>query len=112
MLRHQSRVGRGVPSWRFMDGPIDPALYEHYARGEERDRLTEARGVLEFERTKEIVLRQLPAPPSVIADIGGGPGRYAQWLAERGHRVEHRDLMPLTLTSSARSPTRPTSTPR
>jgi SAM-dependent methyltransferase len=78
-----------------MDGPIDPALYEHYARGEERDRLTEARGVLEFERTKEIVLRQLPAPPSVIADIGGGPGRYAQWLAERGHRVEHRDLMPL-----------------
>ena len=78
-----------------MDGPIDPALHEHYARGEERDRLTEARGMLEFERTTEIVLRQLPAPPSVVADIGGGPGRYAPWLAERGHRVEHRDLMPL-----------------
>jgi hypothetical protein len=58
-----------------MDGPIDPALHEHYARGEERDRLTEARGMLEFERTTEIVLRQLPAPPSVVADIGGGPGR-------------------------------------
>jgi SAM-dependent methyltransferase len=78
-----------------MDGSIDPALHEHYALGKERDRLTEARGVLEFERTKEIVLRQLPAPPSEVADIGGGPGRYALWLAERGHRVEHRDLMPL-----------------
>jgi SAM-dependent methyltransferase len=30
-----------------------------------------------------------------VGDIGGGPGRYALWLAERGHRVEHRDLMPL-----------------
>jgi SAM-dependent methyltransferase len=90
------RVGRrSVPSWRLMDGSIDPALQEHYALGKERDRLAEARGILEFERTKEIVLRHLPAPPSVIADIGGGPGRYALWLAERGHRVEHRDLMPL-----------------
>ena len=78
-----------------MDDPIDPALAEHYALGKERDRLAEARGVLEFERTKEIVLRRLPAPPSVVADIGGGPGRYARWLAGRGHRVEHRDLMPL-----------------
>jgi SAM-dependent methyltransferase len=58
-----------------MDGPINPALHEHYARGEERDRLMEVRGMLEFERTTEIVLRQLPAPPSVVADIGGGPGR-------------------------------------
>jgi Methyltransferase domain len=28
----------------------------------------------------------------VIADIAGA---RAQWLAERGHRVEHRDLIPL-----------------
>jgi SAM-dependent methyltransferase len=78
-----------------MDDPVDPALREHYALRKEHDRLAEARGVLEFERTKEVVLRQLPAPPSVVADIGGGPGRYALWLAEQGHRVEHRDLMPL-----------------
>jgi ubiquinone/menaquinone biosynthesis C-methylase UbiE len=31
----------------------------------------------------------------MIADIGGGPGRCAVWLARRGHRVEHRDLVPL-----------------
>ena len=78
-----------------MNDPIDPSLHEHYALGRERGRLAEARGILEFERTKEIVLRHLPAPPAVVADIGGGPGRYALWLAERGHRVEHRDLMPL-----------------
>jgi SAM-dependent methyltransferase len=76
-----------------MDGSIDPALQAYYDRGEERDRLTEAHGVLEFERTKEIVLRYLPDPPSAVADIGGGPGRYSAWLADRGHRVEHRDLM-------------------
>jgi SAM-dependent methyltransferase len=76
-----------------VDGSIDPALHAYYELDKERDRLTEAHGILEFERTKEIVLRHLPDPPSVVADIGGGPGRYALWLAGRGHRVEHRDLM-------------------
>ena len=36
-----------------------------------------------------------PAAPAVVADIGGGPGRYALWLASLGYQVEHRDLMPL-----------------
>jgi len=65
--------------------------YEHHS---EWDRLAEGRGRLEFLRTTEIVLRNLPAPPAVIADIGGGPGRYTLWLAERGYQVEHRDLVP------------------
>ena len=77
----------------------------YYERGEERDRLAvQARGVLEFERTVEIVGRHLPAPPSLVADIGGGPGRYALWLAGLGYQVAHRDLMPLhvrQLTESA-----------
>ncbi len=95
-LTRPSGTGCGISGIvRFMNGPIDPSLHEHYALGKERDRLAEARGILEFERTKEIVLRHLPAPPAVVADIGGGPGRYALWLAERGHRVEHRDRMPL-----------------
>ena len=67
----------------------------YYERGEERDRLSNARGQLEFARTTEIVARRLPPPPAVIADIGGGPGRYALWLASLGYQVEHRDLMPL-----------------
>ncbi len=40
-------------------------------------------------------MRSLPAAPALVADIGGGPGRYALWLAGLGYRVEHRDLMPL-----------------
>jgi SAM-dependent methyltransferase len=72
------------------------AMLEHYGRGEEEGRLvTTNAGQLEFERTQEIVLRRLPAAPAVIADIGGGPGRYALWLAGLGYRVVHRDVVPL-----------------
>jgi SAM-dependent methyltransferase len=72
------------------------AMQEYYLRGEEAERLiTSGAGQLEFERTQEIVLRYLPPPPAVIADIGGGPGRYAVWLAGLGYRVVHRDVMPL-----------------
>ncbi|HET9899296.1 MAG TPA: class I SAM-dependent methyltransferase [Streptosporangiaceae bacterium] len=68
----------------------------YYAQGDELGRLVAgAIGALEFERSKEIILRRLPPAPAVVADIGGGPGRYALWLAELGYEVEHRDLMPL-----------------
>ena len=70
----------------------------YYERGEERERLSDGRGQLEFIRTTEIVGRNLPPRPAVIADIGGGPGRYALWLASLGYQVEHRDLMPLHVT--------------
>src|ERR1700734_1925747 len=73
----------------------DAELHAHYARAEERDRLSTGRGQLEFTRTTEIILRTLPAAPALVADIGGGPGRYALWLAGLGYQVEHRDLMPL-----------------
>jgi SAM-dependent methyltransferase len=73
----------------------DSALRAHYERGMERERLSDGRGDLEFTRTTEIVLRRLPAAPAAVADIGGGPGRYALWLASLGYQVEHRDLMPL-----------------
>ena len=71
------------------------AMHAYYELGEEAGRLDEPRGQLEFERTKEIVLLLLPPPPATVADIGGGPGRYALWLAECGYQVVHRDLMPL-----------------
>jgi ubiquinone/menaquinone biosynthesis C-methylase UbiE len=67
----------------------------HYALGLERDRLAHGPGALEFARTQVLLERYLPAPPAVVADIGGGPGRYAVWLAERGYRVHLVDPVPL-----------------
>lgn len=67
----------------------------HYSQGLEASRLDEPFGVVEFARTVEIISRVLPEAPQVVADIGGGPGRYSFWLAELGHRVIHRDLFPL-----------------
>jgi ubiquinone/menaquinone biosynthesis C-methylase UbiE len=34
-------------------------------------------------------------PQSSIADVGGGTGRYAEWLTEQGHSVELVDPVPL-----------------
>jgi len=67
----------------------------YYARGLERDRLASGQGALEFARTQALLERHLPAPPAVVADVGGGPGRYAVWLAERGYRVHLIDPVPL-----------------
>ena len=76
--------------------PQHDVMHEYYELGKEADRLASSgAGRLEFERTQEIVLRHLPKPPATVADIGGGPGRYALWLAGLGYRVVHRDLVPL-----------------
>src|SRR5512142_1535123 len=83
-----------VPQSRDMEAD-DTALRAYYERGMERERLSDGRGELEFTRTTEIVLRRLPAAPAAVADVGGGPGRYALWLGSLGYQVEHRDLMPL-----------------
>ena len=57
----------------------------YYERGLERDRLATGAGALEFARTEVLLERYLPTPPAVVADVGGGPGRYALWLAKRGY---------------------------
>jgi SAM-dependent methyltransferase len=84
-----------------MEDAHEAELREHYARGEERGRLAAGHGRLEFARTTEIILWRLPAAPALVADIGGGPGRYALWLAGLGYRVEHRDLVPLHVSQLA-----------
>ena len=67
----------------------------YYAKGLERDRLTGGAGALELARTQALLERYLPPPPCEVMDVGGGPGRYAFWLAELGHRVHLVDPMPL-----------------
>ncbi|HEY2811904.1 MAG TPA: class I SAM-dependent methyltransferase [Acidimicrobiales bacterium] len=71
----------------------DDLLQAYYARDEERDRLARGTGRLEFLRTVDVIERTLPPAPAVVADIGGGPGRYTDWLIDLGHTVIHRDLV-------------------
>jgi ubiquinone/menaquinone biosynthesis C-methylase UbiE len=67
----------------------------YYAQGVERARLDAGQGALELARTQALLERYLPPPPAVVADIGGGPGRYAVWLACLGYRVHLVDPVPL-----------------
>jgi ubiquinone/menaquinone biosynthesis C-methylase UbiE len=72
----------------------------HYATGGELGRLAGGVGRLEFARTLEILRRYLPPPPAVVADVGGGPGRYACGLAREGYEVHLIDPVPLHLVQA------------
>lgn len=66
---------------------IDPSINDFYTKSAEDTRLQTGLGPLEFLRNKELISRYLPQAPATIADIGGGTGHYAAWLAGMGHRV-------------------------
>ena len=74
---------------------MDEEIRAYYETGIERDRLREGYSRVEFERTKEIIGRYLPAGPVRVLDVGGGPGAYAEWLAEQGHSVRLVDATAL-----------------
>lgn len=80
---------------------IDNAVLAGYNAGIERDRLRAGIGLIEFERTKEILLEKLPKPPAVIYDIGGAYGEYAWWLASLGYEVHLFDLSETNIAMSA-----------
>jgi len=46
----------------------------------------------EFAVTERALIEHLPPPPARILDCGGGPGRYAIALAQRGYQVTLFDL--------------------
>jgi S-adenosylmethionine-dependent methyltransferase len=54
-------------------------------------------GAVEFAITCHTLATYLP-PEARVLDIGGGPGRYAIWLAQRGHRVVLADFSPELLS--------------
>ena len=68
-------------------------IYEFYNNGAEIDRLEHGLGVVEFYRSKEIISDYITSK-SVIYDIGGGIGKYSEWLAEKGHDVTLIELAP------------------
>ena len=80
---------------------IDTAVLAGYNAGIERDRLRTGIGLIEFERTKEILLEKLPKPPAVIYDIGGAYGEYSWWLASLGYEVYLFDLSETNIAMSA-----------
>ncbi len=67
----------------------------HYAQAWEQDRLSQGPGQLELARTQELLGRYLPPAPATILDVGGGPGRYAFWLAGEGYTIHLIDAVPL-----------------
>ena len=71
---------------------IDNAVLAFYEEGREYNRLRTDIGLIEFERSKEISLENLPTPPAAIYDIGGAYGEYSWWLASLGYEVHLFDL--------------------
>lgn len=58
-----------------------------YNRASEETRLDKGMGVFEFERIKSLIEKYIPTSSSKIIDIGGGTGKYSEWLAKKGHQV-------------------------
>ena len=69
----------------------DDEMLSYYERFDEANRLTRGTGLLEVARMQELIQRVLPSPPAVVLDVGGGPGRYSCWLAEKGYEVHLLD---------------------
>jgi len=78
-----------------LDNPVR-AYYEHSAEQEWRRLERPDDGVLEWALTCRALTGNLP-PTGRVLDIGGGPGRYAIWLAQHGYRVVLADLSPALL---------------
>ena len=72
---------------------VDLEIETHYTtRHDEAARLSSTlKGRLEAIRVRDLLGRYLPEPPATVADIGGGPGIHASWLAEQGYSVELLD---------------------
>jgi SAM-dependent methyltransferase len=81
---------------------VDPAVADFYERWPEESRLELGPFRLEQFRTRELILRHAPEPPSVVLDIGGAAGAYAFWLAERGYDVRLFDAAPRLVEAARR----------
>ena len=79
-----------------------PEVVSYYDRAPEETRLESGPFRLEFERTRELLARVLPAPPAIVADVGGGAGAYSAWLAGLGYRVHLLDASPRLIEEARR----------
>lgn len=94
-------------SSRFLQGATDvEAIVRYYDQPQSVDSMSGVRGWLGLARLRAELVSGLPASPGRIADVGGGSGVHAGWLAERGYRVSLSDLR-AEQVRSARERTRP-----
>ena len=95
MQEQQEVPQKTQESRRYMKGndmSMDAKGLANYNAGIENGRLHRGLGLIEFARTKEILLEELPPPPAVVYDIGGAYGEYAFFLAALGYEVHLFDL--------------------
>ncbi len=77
-------------------------IKQHYNEIEEKDRLSAGVGLLEKDRTRQIISRYLSGKNLKILDVGGAAGVYAFWLAELAHQVHLSDLSPKHIEQATR----------
>jgi len=70
-----------------MNWELSAEILSYYQNASEPTRLASGPSRLEFTRTQEVIGRWLSRTPSVVLDVGGGPGTYAAWLTDLGHEV-------------------------
>ena len=66
---------------------ISKELETFYNKASEETRLEKGMGIFEFERIKELITLHISNPKSTIIDVGGGTGKYSEWLSNKGHKV-------------------------
>lgn len=81
---------------------IDPAIADYYERAAEESRLEQGAFQLEEIRTRELIERHAPPPPTEVLDVGGAAGAYALWLSERGYIVHLLDAAPRLVQEARR----------
>ncbi|QNM85698.1 class I SAM-dependent methyltransferase [Polaribacter pectinis] len=67
---------------------ISRELENFYNKASEETRLEKGMGIFEFERIKELIELHIKNKKSTIIDVGGGTGKYAEWLSNKGHKVQ------------------------
>ncbi|WP_405205369.1 class I SAM-dependent methyltransferase [Aquimarina sp. LLG6339-5] len=65
-----------------------------YNKASEETRLDKGMGIFEFERVKSLIKKYISSSSSKIIDIGGGTGKYSEWLAKKGHQVHLVEPIP------------------
>ncbi|RNI23830.1 class I SAM-dependent methyltransferase [Flexivirga caeni] len=92
-----------MPDHESLQSALDDRIMDYYGEQfDENDRLVgrSDQGVLEFERTQELITQRVP-PGSRIIDVGGATGIHAAPLAARGDSVTLIDPVPSHVAAAA-----------